>query len=174
MTNKVASQAPLNVRLQQQVLNSFLSLGGRGYSQELWIDHKTNSIVNVRTFSESYPINSTRSTLYDTQHLASFGRSFPQFSRYKYVCGKFTGFLRPPYSGMFRMLITADDVGEFWLSFNRSAIGMVSYILIFFWWCCMKLLIYKGTWPRFLKKYCVSFSHERNKKHVLLLWNGSI
>ena len=39
---------------------------------------------------------------------------------YNAVAAKWKGFLKPPYSGMFHVLINADDLGEVWLSKNGN------------------------------------------------------
>ena len=39
---------------------------------------------------------------------------------YNAVEAKWKGFLKPPYSGMFHVLINADDLGEVWLSKNGN------------------------------------------------------
>ena len=37
--------------------------------------------------------------------------------------------MRSPYTGWFRFMLSADNAGELWVSFNQSDVGMVSMIL---------------------------------------------
>lgn len=37
-------------------------------------------------------------------------------SRYKKVAARYEGFIRPPYSGLFMLMVNLDDVGEVWMS----------------------------------------------------------
>ena len=48
------------------------------------------------------------------------------------MAAKWKGFLKPPYSGMFHVLINADDIGEVWLSKdenNRDPKNMVKKLI---------------------------------------------
>ena len=48
---------------------------------------------------------------------------------------RYEGFLRPPYSGVFRLMIKCDDGGEFYLtnsSNGRSKTNMVYFLIHFF------------------------------------------
>lgn len=40
--------------------------------------------------------------------------------RYGSICLKVEGFFRPPYSGMFKLMIKADDLGELYISESGS------------------------------------------------------
>ena len=53
---------------------------------------------------------------------------------YNAVGAKWKGFLKPPYSGMFHVLINADDLGEVWLSKdgnNRHPKNLVRNMLLY-------------------------------------------
>ena len=110
----------------------FLCLGGRGYHSEVW-DYAEYNVHKVRTqFNSTYPVPSKRSTEYGTQEL----RKHVNFKEVEYnaVGAKWKGFLKPPYSGMFHVLINADDLGEVWLSKdgnNRHPKNLVRNILLY-------------------------------------------
>ena len=101
----------------------------------MW-DYAQYQVYTVRTqFNSTYPVPSKRSVEYGTQEL----RKYANFKAVEYdaVAAKWKGFLKPPYSGMFHVLINADDLGEVWLSKdgnNRDPKNMVRKLItkIFF------------------------------------------
>lgn len=99
--------------------------GGRGFIQELWPGYGNKPTSQIRdTYTSTYPINSTKTVEYATQQLSS------SVSRYNYehnrLAARYEGLFKPPYSGYFNLLISGDDSLDFWMSHNRSSIGMVS------------------------------------------------
>ena len=66
---------------------------------------------------------------YGTQRISS------EISRYNidyhHLSARFEGLLKPPYSGIFNLLISGDDVVDFWFSKNRTVAGLVCYLPYF-------------------------------------------
>ena len=108
------------------VANAFFNylIGSRGFIQEIWPEDRNTNVDDVRTkFTSTFPVNSTLTYEYATQRLNS--RISRYNNRFKFLSARYEGFLKPPYTGYFNLLISGDDFLEFWLSFNRSSIGMV-------------------------------------------------
>ena len=97
----------------------------------MW-DYAEYNVDKVRTqFNSTYPVPSKQSVEYGTQEL----RKHVNFKEVEYnaVGAKWKGFLKPPYSGMFHVLINADDLGEVWLSKdgnNRDPKNLVRKMLL--------------------------------------------
>ena len=106
----------------------FYSTGGRGFIQEIWLSASYHSPSVIRnTFTSTHPYNSTKTVEYGTQELSSVvSRYNPKLNR---IAAKFEGLFKPPYSGYFNLLISGDDVLDFYMSHNRSRVGMVRRIL---------------------------------------------
>lgn len=90
--------------------------GSRGYLQEIWPNCGTRDMRNFdsrfTTQHASYDatVRIGRQEMVAVNHIKSFD------PRYSTVCAKFSGFFSPPYTGEFKLLINADDRGEFWFS----------------------------------------------------------
>uniref|UniRef100_A0A7M5WXN7 IPT/TIG domain-containing protein n=3 Tax=Clytia hemisphaerica TaxID=252671 RepID=A0A7M5WXN7_9CNID len=89
--------------------------GPRGFQQELW----TN--CNVRHVDENFDerfkpgaSNYVSSVRTDKQELSSIYNNYD--GRFDSLCAKFNGYFRPPYTGYFKLLINADDTGDFYFS----------------------------------------------------------
>lgn len=107
---------------------SFLfTTGGRGFIQEIWPGHGNKPTTEIRdTYTATYPINSTKTIEYATQQLSS--RTASQYNyEHTRLAARYEGLFKPPYSGYFNLLISGDDSLDFWMSHNRSSIGMVSF-----------------------------------------------
>lgn len=114
------------VKEEIDLLCQFLFLGGRGHYEEIW-PQKSYSVDEIRkTYTKNTPIESISRIRYDTQEILSYSR---HQKRYSAIAGAVKGFLRPPYSGWFNLLIKGDDQSEFLLSsgmHNRSKSTLVS------------------------------------------------
>ena len=74
----------------------------------------THSLNNIRTkYNSTYPVNSKQKIKFDTQFINSYT---PYDQRLPGIGGKIKGFLEPPYSGWFNLLIRADDSSDIWIS----------------------------------------------------------
>ena len=96
--------------------SSYNKTGSRGYLQEIWPNCKTHNIKNfdARFTPEYTSYNGTIRTGRQEMVAVDQYKSFDP--RYSSVCAKFSGFFSPPYTGEFKLLINADDRGEFWFS----------------------------------------------------------
>eukprot|EP00111_Clytia_hemisphaerica_P022445 TCONS_00065960-protein len=112
-------------KADQNLLNGDLFAGGRGYFQEAWPNHRNYDVKTVRTrYNSTYPIKSLKTTEYALQDYNNYDKYEVKLS---YASARYEGFLRPPYSGMFRLMINCDDQGEFFISQgsqNRSRDNM--------------------------------------------------
>lgn len=90
--------------------------GSRGYLQEIWPNCGTRDMNNFDArFTPSHAsYNATVRTGRQEMVAVNQYKSFDP--RYATVCAKFSGFFSPPYTGDFKLLINADDRGEFWFS----------------------------------------------------------
>jgi hypothetical protein len=71
----------------------------------------------VRTnYNDSTPANSTKSVVYGEQELfrSTWRRLEYDMPLYESLCATFEGFIRPPYSGMFKIFVAADDSAQLW------------------------------------------------------------
>jgi len=97
----------------------FYQQGGRGFFQALWPECATINVANVREqYTSSYPsnLNYTESTEYGKQSLTAVNKIRNFDPRYSTLCAKYEGYFKPPYTGMFKLMVNADDRGEFWFS----------------------------------------------------------
>lgn len=95
--------------------------------QEIWPNVRSYDVHAVRTkFNTTYPAHSKRTIEYATQHLYS-AKTYS--SRYDALCAQYEGYIKPPYSGNFKLMISADDRGELYIgnatSNSRGSLEMV-------------------------------------------------
>lgn len=94
-----------------------MTIGGRGHERTLWPECNTYHVHKVRDeFTDTSPVQSIKEIGYGLQQFMSLGEYTTYDGRYDSLCIKVEGFFRPPYSGMFRIMIEADDQGEFYIS----------------------------------------------------------
>lgn len=104
------------ISIFQLVYNSYIVfVGPRGFQQELWTDCNVRHVdqyFDDRFKPGAYNYISTIRT--DKQELSSIYNNYD--GRFDTLCAKFNGYFRPPYSGYFKLLINADDTGDFFFS----------------------------------------------------------
>lgn len=87
-------------------------LGGRGYHEEVW-PTKTDISSLMNTYTSTSPVESIPSIKYGTQSI--FSSIKYETRKYEKIGATFKGFLKPPYSGWFNLMVKADDQSNFYL-----------------------------------------------------------
>jgi len=86
----------------------FFFQGGRGYFQEVWENHQNRIVDRIRkTYNATYPVKSVQSIKYGVQ---DYSNTIRYEERFPYVNLRYEGFLRPPYSGMFRLVSLLETI----------------------------------------------------------------
>jgi len=98
-----------------------LNQGGRGFLQSIWRNCGTSSSNVVKEqYNSSYPsyLNYLETTEYGKQSLvAKLYKTFDEFdSTLCSSCVKYEGYIKPPYTGLFNLMVNAYDHGELWFS----------------------------------------------------------
>ena len=98
-----------------------MRLGGRGYHLSIWNDASADD----QTVRSTYTATSPKQRIFEVGlDKASYDGGERNLQK---VSVQMKGFLTPPYTGNFKLMLKADDIGKFFLSQSgMSANDMVS------------------------------------------------